>query len=304
MLDTNLLQGSRFILIGGSHKHEGSSMSKSITMLLLLSALVSGCAPCNPYMGTEPFLKQRYEAGDNFGLPATYDAASSYYLYAQLSTNSYADKSEHFTLPSTASEVSSFDEGYGLQGKVFEIQNQDDIPNEVVIAFRGTEGFSPAGFMDWIWGNFLGKQYRLSDSVIQRTRAQYPNSKLTAVGHSLGGGLALHASVCFDSVTAITFNPSFRLFRCGEEKPNKRVIIAETDEILSIQRMPWKDPSRLERHEKFYCSTINNHSMFNLARCLTHVAAAINIEAEKSIRTNPVAACSAPRSNHVKLSPL
>jgi hypothetical protein len=225
-------------------------------------------------------------------------------LYAQLAANSYNDPEESFVLPSSVCELRPFNEGYGLQGKIFAIKRSNGTIKEIVVAFRGTEGFGLAGLRDWAFGNILGVQYSRVNEFIQKVRSQYPNAKLTAVGHSLGGGLALHASVCFDRVSAITFNPSFRIFRCGEEKSNNRVVIAETEDVLEMQRLLWRDPKVIERYDGFYCTLLNNHSMFRLARCLTHVAAAVSVEAEQSIRSNRVAACevhpSPKRSSNAK----
>jgi hypothetical protein len=269
-------------------------LSASNFALIIFCALVTGCATCNPYMGTEPFLKIRYEKKDWYGLPSTYDAAKKHYLYAQMAANSYNDPEESFVLPahiSEISELSPFDAGYGLQGKVFAIKGSDGTATEVVVAFRGTEGLGPAGLKDWAFGNILGVQYSRAGEFILKVRSQNPNARLIAVGHSLGGGLALHASICFDGVSAITFNPSFRVFGCSEEKSNDRVVFAETDDVLAIQRGLWRDPKGIESYDGFYCSLLNNHGMFRLARCLTHVAAAVEPSAEKSISSNPVAAC-------------
>lgn len=259
---------------------------RSLSLLVFLA--LSGCMICNPYMSSQPFLKARYEAGDRYGTKRTMDAAVQLYIYAQMAANAYSDTSESFLLPANYRVATSFDKGHGLQGVIYERIGSTNNVEEVVIAYRGTEGLS---LSDWFYGNLLGTQYGLSDTVVAEARAKYEGVRLVAVGHSLGGGLALHASVCHSGIDAYAFNPSYQIFRCGTEHRNKRVIVAEKNEILSVMRLPWKDPTDIENYEDFYCSILSKHSMFRLARCITHVAAATSTEAAGSLTGNLVAAC-------------
>ncbi|MDC5853572.1 lipase family protein [Vibrio europaeus] len=216
-----------------------------------------------------------------------------------MANNAYYGESELYKFPSYIVEVDRVDKGYGFQAIIYKVSPETLIEGDalldsskIVIAYRGTEGFA-----DWLWGNLFGKQYELANELYKEIKSKYPDYKIVATGHSLGGGLALHISVVEEGVPAYVFNPSYRIHREGEEKDNKSVVIAETGDILKIQRLPWKNPENIDPHEEFYCSKIGSHSIFALSRCLNHVAAynPQNIKATESLKVNQVSICNSKK---------
>lgn len=255
-----------------------------LIFIIAIVAIVSGCATapinCNGVMGNTKYLPE----DSNSDLYKK--IAAEIYLYAQMSSNVYEEEEETFFLPQHVRLVKSVDKGWGFQAHVYEIYVNDTEIKEVVISYRGTEGVT-----DWIWGNIFSTQYDLADDLYLEVKEEYGNIKIVTTGHSLGGGLALHTSVVEDGVEAYVFNPSYRIHRKGPEKDNRRVVVAETGEILKLHRAIWKNPKNTY-YGDFYCTNINNHSMYLLARCTTHVAAIHDEVAELSINKNPTKQCS------------
>lgn len=162
-------------------------------------------------------------------------AAARFAIYAIAANNAYKETSRpHLDLPSSwrlSKEVN--DKETGLQFDVYEV-SKDGHDKELVIAFRGTdsEDDNPATSK---------KQYELIDKLIPDTIRSNPNTKITAVGHSLGGGLALHTSLVFDGIDAYAFNPSPRIYRHGNNKPNSRYMVNEKGDPLNKARIVWKN---------------------------------------------------------------
>ncbi|TCV75245.1 MULTISPECIES: hypothetical protein [Methylomonas] len=253
-------------------------------LIAIMPFLVAGCS-CNPYNFSHPILKDKELRGDPYGLPRTYTGASEMYVYAMMAYNAYGEDDSYVMPKNVKTIVKEADGGLGLQYSVFEINKQKD-KKELVIAFRGTEILD---LNDWWYGNLFGGQYDMADCIYEKyvKNQDYKNHKIIAIGHSLGGGLALHLSVSYPGVEAYAFNPSYRIFRKNDtEQPNKRYLIAEEFEILSPMRLVWREPTQLEKFSEFYCSYTSKHSMKKLSRCILHVAAITNMEAEQSLKDN------------------
>jgi hypothetical protein len=99
---------------------------------------------------------------------------------------------------------------YGLQYRVF--TNRQDA-NDVVIAFTGTEGVSPA---DWTTNVIAASGVPLESQLtaaalvyaqVRRAHADPDNVNITFTGHSLGGGLASVMVVWFNE-PAVVFAPA------------------------------------------------------------------------------------------------
>lgn len=246
---------------------------------LILMTLIS-CAKfpesCKGVLSTKPYLRDRNKAYSDKNIKI----AEETYLYALLSANAYEEYK--FRLPKSVKLIEMFDEGKGLQGKIYIKDN-----NVIIIAFRGSEGIQ-----DWWFGNIWKTQYKLADKLINRIVLQYSDKKIIATGHSLGGGLALHGSLVLPyKIEAIVFNPSYRVHKDGKQEDNRRIVIAEKGDILKIQQWAWKNPDITKAYKKFYCTKTNNHSIYLLARCTMHVAAINNDDAAELLRKNPYPKC-------------
>lgn len=256
-----------------------------ILLLVLGVVLISGCSTypkgCDGVMGNTQYLPH------DSNIESYKAIAEEVYLYAQMSQNSYMEEDE-FSLPKNIKLSETVDDGWGFQANIYEIyktEAKEDI-QEVVISYRGTESFS-----DWMWGNIFAKQYDLADELYARLYEKYAPIKIVTTGHSLGGGLALHTSVVEKGVDSFVFNPSYRIHRDGLEKKNRRVVIAETGDVLKPLRWILKNPSN-HYLGGYYCTKTNNHSMYLLARCLTHVAAIRNnVAVLDSLKVNPSRQC-------------
>lgn len=119
----------------------------------------------------------------------------------------------------------------GFAYDIFENQTS----NNSVIAFRGTDSKK-----DWFLSNIavpFSIPYKSAIKAVRKYLEKNPSRNLTVVGHSLGGGLALGASV-HQGVPAITFDPSPRIFDgLGDYHfPARRLIIFQHGEVLEKLR--------------------------------------------------------------------
>jgi hypothetical protein len=226
--------------------------------------------------------------------------ADNVWIYAVLSNNVYEDD-KHYPIWIDRSEWKpicgdqSKDDcladkpGGGLEVKKYyrwsKVVTQ---PSELVFVFRGTESA-----YDWIHGNIGDDQYegtnKYVSSAVLDARKNYPDVKVIATGHSLGGGLAEHVAFCVKGAKAIGFNSSPRVHKhkCGvidktlisdekeediERKNIKR--IHQHDEILSPVRHLLPGGNYPETVYNFTTgSLLSRHTMTPLAIGLTKIAA-------------------------------
>ncbi len=202
-------------------------------------------------------------------------------IYAMFANNAYKPTSRpHFNLPKEWKKVSVFNKGIsGLYYEVYE-RSENNLLTEVVIAFRGTENK-----WDWMTGNIFGGQYNVVDKHLPSALEKYKDKSISIVvtGHSLGGGLALHASMAFEGITkAYGFDPSPRVHvKMDNRLPNYRVIIWEDGEVLEKVRKPlvsWLGDNKAATRYKYDFVEKGEHFSYPLARGLLALGATIEPE--------------------------
>ena len=185
------------------------------------------------------------------------DWAAKFAEYAILSNAAYAEKGVNPSMPlpkgwsiagapvksskkprNDWSPTSWFgDNGFSMS--VFEKREQETIL-EVAVAFRGTDQKR-----DWVQNTIPKFQAQAADAenAFRAVLAKYRSSgssapKITATGHSLGGGLALHVSFLWPNVDAFVFNSSPRIGVKRSDIKSNRVSIFEAGEALDrIRRL-------------------------------------------------------------------
>jgi len=194
----------------------------------------------------------------------TPELAGQYALFAMMAANAYRNsKRIRFPLEkagwvqvdingnATADPTREY-RSIGLAYDIYEKQGTD----EVVFAIRGTDSIK-----DHAFANFaipLSPQYHTLNEDFGEYITAHPRKKVTATGHSLGGGLALSASVHY-GVVAITFDPSPRIFDGLGDKhmPAERIVIYEQGEPLQKARKHWRKLSEVVPKDKCYeCSVV------------------------------------------------
>lgn len=210
------------------------------------------------------------------------------YEYAQMAENTYKPH-DTYDLPAGISNENHVDNDWsGLAYSIFHRVENDQL-REVILSFRGTEN-NLVWFKDWIIGNILGVQNIRGLKVYEQLREDTPPSvPITVIGHSLGGGIALHISLRKEQVKTFVFNTSSRFTR-GRALDNERHSYAEYGEANKILRVFTIDPKWT--HSIFSCTygdPLTNHSQVNLAACMTICASQIDTQgrALESINDNP-----------------
>lgn len=156
---------------------------------------------------------------------------------------------------------------------------------EVVIVFRGTN-FDR--WEDWLHGNIGERQRYQALATYDLVKQKYPDASIIVAGHSLGGALAMQVSLCRDVRAAFTFDgsPRFRNSMCDKSRyKNNNFQVIEKGEILRLLRVAkilgdanpsaWTEIDCRQRG-----NPLNNHSMVELAGCLTVIAASEHSEAD------------------------
>ena len=207
------------------------------------------------------------------------------YVYALMASNAYED----FENKKPDFKISGWEQvgpkRTTRKGMGAHIYRSTAGPQTVAIVFEGTKQGR-----DWFFGNlnfFWKGQYRDAEVLIKEIAAQYPKAKLVTAGHSLGGGLAIHAALHNGKVDAYAFNTSPRIFNSDDyDATNTSItLISENDDVLEKLRKKWKSFDTLEisgPYNKFDfldLKTNNNdrigeHSIYFIARGLLIVAAA------------------------------
>lgn len=205
--------------------------------------------------------------------------APVYATFAILSHNAYK-RNPPLALPPGWSEVTErrFDTGEGLAYAVFE-RSEGRRVAEVVVAFRGTDDVH-----DWVHNldPFYRKQGKPAADAFKRVAEHYgpQRAKLSATGHSLGGGLALEMALKFPGVEAIAFNSS-PILKAGDHRimDNKRTSVWEAGEILAPLRdakSEWLDEwegTELVKVNFEHGSAFTQHAIAPMARNLVKLAA-------------------------------
>jgi outer membrane protein OmpA-like peptidoglycan-associated protein len=193
----------------------------------------------------------------------TPEVAAKYAIYAMMASNSYHNSERvRFPIekagwiqvdmkgkPSRAGKPTQ-EHGKFFAYDIYQRQGAD----EVVFAFRGTDSK-----LDYLGANFaigISPEYRQARKELGEYIKNHPQQRVTVTGHSLGGGLALSASV-HHGVDAIAFDPSPRIFDGLGDKHRsaKRVVIYEDGEILAKIRPHSKKFSEVVEQENVYqCS--------------------------------------------------
>lgn len=199
-------------------------------------------------------------------------AAGRLALYAMFANNSYIEtpRRPHFELPrgwSLNKALSVDDKKSGLHYEVWEHRALRLIVDEVVVAFRGTEDVR-----DWEHGNLGDAQYQLVNATFPCVLANYHLANVTAVGHSLGGGLALHCSLKWPGVSAFGFNPSTRVHQLHKMLGNPCEMVEEHGDPLGVQRKVWRCLPNLRR-EKYDFVHGADHFSYSLAAGLLSLGA-------------------------------
>lgn len=262
----------------------------------LALSLLSGCAlsrrgasrPCGGENEPEGSFIGLYKQPQDTA--AYQDYAEHAFLYAQMADNAYP-RARPFVLPDSIRPVRQLDDssGTGFSATVFEIGAVGAL-HSVVLAFRGTEGPIFVS-RDWRNGNWRRRQQLQALALYAETREMYTRTvPISATGHSLGGALAIQASMADSNVLTYVFNTSYRVIFRGMTGVSPRVSLAETGEILGGVRvlLPNVTILHLPGYDCTQGGPLANHEMTRFARCLTRIAAARRDGAIESLRRNPV----------------
>lgn len=224
------------------------------------------------------------------------DIASQAFVYAFMASNvyeKYGGTNPKFDIPywQQVGEKRSNWKGFGAH-----IYKSTKGRKRVAIAFEGTD---PTSLADWVFGNLniywkgqYGDAKRLIDEIVER----YPDHQIFTTGHSLGGGLAIHAAFYHNKVTVFAFNSSPRIFIPDDfiqhnsiGNGSKVLLISENDDVLAKFRKNWGTLNKINIDYDFskfdfleLASNNNNkvveHGMYSIARGMMMVAASNNNE--------------------------
>lgn len=106
---------------------------------------------------------------------------------------------------------------------------------DAVIAFKGTDEK-----VDWIDSDLavgISIAYKSAKKLVENYMESNPDRRVTVVGHSLGGGIALSMSV-WNGVPAVVFNASPRIYDglANHDQPADRVVIYQKGDPLEPLR--------------------------------------------------------------------
>ena len=209
------------------------------------------------------------------------DISAQSWKYAQLSKNVYNDEFQ-FDVSSYFETIKEYpNESIDFYAVLF----KDKSNGEFVLAFRGTDSFK-----DFKTGNnpFKQSQNNYAMKIFDEIKTKYGAKSHTVVGHSLGGGIAIHISLNREHVTAYSFNGS-PVFRNKNNVKNNRFSIVEHGEILKIVRALGREADQL--YTSIGCTSgnpITQHDMQSLATCLTEIGGFQDPEARMSLKKNNI----------------
>lgn len=220
----------------------------------------------------EEFLKDK--RGQYSRIPLSH----KYFDLAMLANNAYEDPKSIFVVPEWKL-FKAYRSRTGLDMHVYGDTENIDSSNKIAFAFAGTEGLS-----DWK-SNFSftePNQYKQAMEIVDNILSKNPKAEVYAVGHSLGGAIAINMSLREPRIQAVVFNPSHRVFfnkTTKTEDGRHPVIFTERGEVLNLflpilkMRLGNAEIVNLNSlNHRWYKQVVEEHSMYDLARAILHVA--------------------------------
>lgn len=234
------------------------------------------------------------------------EASGDFALYAMMASNAYL-KSDRVYFPieelgwirvdlkGQPTDKNSYSPKSFL-GKIFSNLQYDiwehNASNTTVISFKGSDEK-----IDWILANFsigLSIPYKSAKKHVKNYKREHPHRKVIVTGHSLGGGLALSASV-WEGVDAYVFNPSPRIYNGLKNNSAEALRVAvyhERDTLENIRKV-WRVYRKVIQQNNLYTVHFNyngesthraDYLAEGLLRCATEspelVAIAAKLEAK------------------------
>jgi len=247
---------------------------------------VTGCATTGQINNPVPLTGCEHPTGWSDQVRRT---AGETWLHAQMAANAYREPATFDLGPALAEFERRDNDGIGFAYVIYRRRAADG-PSSWVIAFRGTEN-DEKPWLDWWHGNLLGRQNARGLKVYDDLRARVGDEPISVTGHSLGGGIASHVSMCRTDVDTYVFNSSPRFGRCaGESVSNRRWSVVELGEALKAGRVFL--PEATQTYTSLNCTRtggpIRQHGMALLASCLTGMAAWAEPDAAASLRRNAI----------------
>lgn len=180
-------------------------------------------------------------------------------IYAMLANNCYHATTKrpfdvktagwhHVDLKGSATTTPTKTFGSGFACDLFHHNDGE----QAVLAFRGTDSKK-----DWWLANLgllVSVPYKQATKLVENYRkVLFPRRRLTLVGHSLGGGMALGTSARL-GLPAFTFNPSPRVFDGLGDKhqPAPRVAVYQEGDILQKVGKFWSKVGELVPPENVF----------------------------------------------------
>jgi len=140
---------------------------------------------------------------------------STNYIYALIASNTYRTNMEFLIISSD--ENSNFDYKKHYRSKYGFAADLYESSNEIVISYRGTDDAADTLYINNFTDNIVPAQYlsanKLAEDIISKNST---NKKITVVGHSMGGGLALQTAIKH-GLHAVVFNSSFKVWLSPED---------------------------------------------------------------------------------------
>lgn len=173
----------------------------------------------------------------SYSKPRLKSMANEAYEYAVMSFNTYSDVTQIKISDWKREERFESSKGFGA-----DVYSSTNGSNEMVIAFRGTDGLMAIN--DHIFANlyinwFSNGQFSQADEIYKHVLYKYHPNKITTTGHSLGGGLALRISLLNKDVDAYVFDSSIRTgvgIGANNIWGNKIISMRDSGEMLALFR--------------------------------------------------------------------